>query len=554
MSAQQGLRRLGSVLPQGKTLPEAQWRARHRALVWLLWAHVAGLPIVALLYGFSLTHALLEGSVVAAFGVCAELRVGNRRAQELVVVFGLLTCSAVLVHITGGLIEAHFHFFVMVAALSLYEDWVPFLVSVAFVLFQHGIMAAFVDHDSVFNHPGSSWKWAAVHSGFIAALSVACLANWRASEAQRGAFRSLVETLEEGVVMVDRGGSLAASNPSAARILGMDPARILHINQTDADWMLIGADGEPLADDRRPMRHTARTGEPHLGVPLGLRRADGSVRWLSVSTRAVDSAEGAPYTVVVSFTDVTEEREAIDALERSNAELQQFAYVASHDLSEPLRMVSSYLQLLRRRYRGQLDGEADEFIDYAVDGATRMRSLIEALLAYSRAGRSGEPAPVELDAVATDVLRTLAGALVRSSAHVEVGHLPRVMGDRVQLEQLLQNLIINALKFRDGPRAHVWVKADPAPTGMVQISVADAGIGIDAAHRERVFKMFQRLHDREAYDGTGIGLAICRKIVERHGGRIWVEEREGGGTVFRFTLPPAIAEVEPIAAVLTSTA
>jgi len=553
MSAQQGSRRLGSILPHGKTLPEEQWRARHRALVWLLWAHVVALPVVALLYGMSLAHSLLEGAVVAVFGVLAELGLGGRRARALVVVFGLLTCSAVLVHITGGLIEAHFHFFVMVAALSLYEDWVPFLAAVAYVFFEHGIMAAFIDHDAVFDHPGSSWTWAAVHSGFIAALSVACLANWRAGEAQRGAFRSLVDTLEEGVVMVGGDGSLAASNPSAARILGMDPARILRINQSDGDWMLIGDDGQPLAEDRRPMRHTARTGEPHLGVPLGLRRGDGSVRWLSVSTRAVASAEGAPYTVVVSFTDVTEEREAIDALERSNAELQQFAYIASHDLSEPLRMVSSYLQLLRRRYRGQLDGEADEFIDYAVDGATRMRSLIEALLAYSRAGRSGEPTPVELDAVATDVLRTLAGAIVRSSAHVEVGHLPRVMGDRVQLEQLLQNLITNALKFRDGARAHVWVKAEPAPTGMVQLSVADAGIGIDAAHRERIFNMFQRLHDREAYDGTGIGLAICRKIVERHGGRIWAEEREGGGTVFRFTLPPAIAEVEPIAAVLTST-
>src|SRR3954471_20599846 len=539
MSAQQGLRRLGSILPHGKTLPEREWRARHRALRWLLWAHVVALPIVALLYGFSLGHSLLEASVVAAFGVCAELRVGNRRAQELVVVFGLLTCSAVLVHITGGLIEAHFHFFVMVAALSLYEDWVPFLASVAFVLFQHGIMAGFVDHDSVFNHPGSSWKWAAVHSGFIAALSVACLANWKASEAQRSAFRSLVDTLEEGVVMVDRKGSLAASNPSAARILGMDPARILHVNQADDDWMLIGPDGDPLADDGRPMRHTARTGEPHLGVPLGLRRADGSVRWLSVSTRAVDSAEGAPYTVVVSFTDVTEEREAIDALERSNAELKQFAYIASHDLSEPLRMVSSYLQLLRRRYRGQLDGEADEFIDYAVDGATRMRSLIEALLAYSRAGRGEETEPVDLNRVAGDVLRSLAAAMVEARAEVEVGELAVVQGNAIQLEQLLQNLVANALKFRGEGPARVWVTAQPASAGMVQLSVEDAGIGIAPQHRERVFKMFQRLHDRETYAGTGIGLAICRKIVERHGGRIWVDERDGGGTVFRFTLPTA---------------
>jgi PAS domain S-box-containing protein len=535
------LRRLGSVLPHGKTLPEEQWRARHRGLVWLLWAHVVALPVVALLYGFSLGHSLREGTGIAAFGVVALLRVGGRRAQSLVVALGLLTCSAALVHITGGLIEAHFHFFVMVAALSLYEDWVPFLTSVAYVLLQHGVMAAFIDHDSVFNHPGSSWKWAAVHSGFIAALSVACLINWRASEAQRAAFRSLVETLDEGVMMLGRDGSLAASNPSAARILGVDPGAILLPNGSDSAWTVIRADGQPMADSERPMRVTALTGEPQLGVPLGLRRSDGSVRWLSVSTRAADSGPDAlpPYTVVISFADVTEEREALDALERSNAELQQFAYVASHDLSEPLRMVSSYLQLLRRRYKGQLDTEADEFIEYAVDGATRMRSLIEDLLAFSRAGSGGEPEPVDMGSVTATVLRTLAAAMVEANAQVDVADLPPVMGDRLQLEQLLQNLVANALKFRAGVRAHVWVRAEVGATGMVQMSIADAGIGIDAAHRERVFKMFQRLHDRQAYDGTGIGLAICRKIVERHGGRIWVEERAGGGTVFRFTLPPA---------------
>jgi PAS domain S-box-containing protein len=527
-------RRLSNLLPHGRTLPEEQWRARHRALVLLLWAHVVALPVVALLYGFSLPHALLDGALIAVFGALAALRLGGRRAQSLVVVFGLLTCSADLVHITHGLIEAHFHFFVMVAALSLYEDWVPFLVAIAYVFFQHAIMAAFIDHDMVFNHPGSSWKWAAVHSGFIAALSVACLINWRVSEVQRGAFASLFSTLEEGVLMLGRDGSLLASNPSAERILGLDPSRL---PLPDGRW--FRADGQTLSDAELPARHTRRTGEACVSVPLGLRRDDGALRWLSVSTRAVNAGEGPPYTVVVSFKDVTEERAAVEALERSNEELQQFAYIASHDLSEPLRMVSSYLQLLRRRYHGRLDDDADEFIEYAVDGATRMRALIEALLAYSRAGRGDDPTPVDLASVASDVLRTLSAAMVQSSAQVELDHLPRVMGDRVQLEQLLQNLVANALKFRDGDRARVWVRAEEAGAGMVQISVADAGIGIEPAHRERVFKMFQRLNDRNAYDGTGIGLAICRKIVDRHGGRIWVEEREGGGTVFRFTLPPA---------------
>ncbi len=210
-------------------------------------------------------------------------------------------------------------------------------------------------------------------------------------------------------------------------------------------------------------------------------------------------------------------------------------------------MVSSYLQLLRRRYHGRLDDDADEFIDYAVEGATRMRSLIEGLLAYSRAGRGEESEPVDLGSVAGDVLRSLAAALVEASADVEIGRLPWVQGNRLQLEQLLQNLLANALKFRGDRPAHVRVACAPDAGGsaLVQIVVEDAGIGIEPQHRDRVFKMFQRLHDRESYEGTGIGLSICRKIVERHGGRIWVDDRPGGGTVFHFTLPAAPAPERP---------
>ena len=377
-----------------------------------------------------------------------------------------------------------------------------------------------------------------MHSAFIGALSLVCLATWRASARDREAFRSLVESLEEGVLMVDSSGRLVAANPSAGRILGLDPERILAPNGSDPEWSFVAVDGSPLPEGERPLRVTASTGRPQVAVPLGLRRPDGTTRWMSVSTRAVEADREGPYTVVLSFTDVTEEREAAVALERSNTELQQFAYVASHDLSEPLRMVASYLQLLRRRYRGRLDRDADEFIDYAVDGAARMRALIEGLLAYSRAGRGEEPRErVELSTVTADVLRSLAAAMIDARAEIEISELPVVLGVRGQLEQLLQNLIANALKFRSDGRARVWVRVEAGPPGMVQIAVADGGIGIAPEAREHVFEMFQRLHDREAYEGTGIGLAICRKIVERHGGRIWVDEREGGGTVFRFTLP-----------------
>ena len=528
------------MLPHGQSLPEREWQTRQRILRWLLWAHVVALPIVTLLYDQGLGQAALDLITPSFFAVAAQLKLGGRRAQALIVTVGLLSCSALLVHITGGENQSYFHFFVMVAALALYEDWLPFAVAIAYVLIQQGVTAEIVDYDDA----NSPWRWALVHSAFVAALSLVCLVTWRASARDREAFRSLVESLEEGVLMVDSDGKLVTANPSAERILGMDPNDVLAPNESDPTWSFVALDGTPLPEGDRPLRMTAATGAAQVAVPLGLRRPDGTTRWLSVSTRAVESDREGPYTVVVSFTDITEQREALAALERSNLELQQFAYVASHDLSEPLRMVSSYLNLLRRRYRGRLDPDADEFIEYAVDGAARMRALIEGLLAYSRAGRSEEtPEPVQLGSVTADVLRSLAAAMVEAGAEIEISDLPVVLGVRGQLEQVLQNLMANALKFRADGRARVWVREEDAAPGMAQIAVADGGIGIAPSEREHVFEMFGRLHDRETYEGTGIGLAICRKIVERHGGRIWVDEREGGGTVFRFTLPTAVTAI-----------
>ena len=538
-----GMHEVGGYLPQGRTLPEATWRRRHAGMVTLLWAHVVVLPIVGLFYDYSVPHALLEGGIIAAFGILALLKPGGRRLQSVVVALGLLTCSAVLVHITGGLIEAHFHFFVMVGVLSLYEDWLPFLVSISYVLLQHGIAAAFIDRESVFNHPGSAWHWAAVHSFFIAGLSIACVINWRESERQREAVResarrqqSLLDALEEGVVLIGRDGTILEANPSAQRLLGITTGDGT-VHARDPRWSLLLPDGTPMAEQERPTMVTATTGRSISGLEVGLRQG-GTLRWLSVSTRALPdgTSDRGPYPVVLSFADITDRRAAVQALERSNAELAEFAYVASHDLSEPLRMISSYLQLLRRRHGDRLGDEADEYIGHAVDGAGRMRALIDGLLAYSRAGRGPASQPVDCGAVVEDVLHGLAAAIAEANATVTVGDLPTVPGDRVQLGQLFQNLIANGLKFRRGDSVHVGVGAEQVD-GAWTFEVRDDGIGIDARHRERVFGMFQRLHGRDAYEGTGIGLAICRKIVARHGGRIWVGERDGGGTVVSFTLP-----------------
>jgi PAS domain S-box-containing protein len=273
-------------------------------------------------------------------------------------------------------------------------------------------------------------------------------------------------------------------------------------------------------------------------------RADGRVVWCELAIALVRAADGTPRYEIAVFDDVTERKEseaalraAHEELKRSNAELEQFAYVASHDLQEPLRMVSSYTQLLMRRYGDRLDGDAREFTAYIVDGATRMKQLIEDLLAYSRVGTKGkEFKPVHVEAALRRAIVNLRAAIEESGAAVTYDLLPTVRGDDTQIAQLFQNLIGNALKFRSAsvPRIHVSWAEKPAEH---EIVVADNGIGIEPQYFERIFMVFQRLHNKGEYPGTGIGLAICKKVVERHGGRVWVESTPGEGSAFHFTLP-----------------
>ena len=224
-------------------------------------------------------------------------------------------------------------------------------------------------------------------------------------------------------------------------------------------------------------------------------------------------------------------------LARSNAELEQFAYVASHDLQEPLRMMASFSKLLEKRYKGHLDADADEFIGYIVDGAIRMQSLINDLLAYSRAGRLGQPfAPTDCAKIFETTCMNLRAAIEEAGAAVTAGPLPIVMADATQLVRLFQNLIGNAIKFRGHNPARVHVGAKHQGHEWL-LWVQDNGNGIEPQYLERIFLIFQRLHNRHEYPGTGIGLAIAKKIVERHGGRIWVESELGRGSTFYFTLP-----------------
>ena len=358
--------------------------------------------------------------------------------------------------------------------------------------------------------------------------------------------------------------SLALTAPSwtACRVERAQALRVINDMEVRGVWSGCLLRGESVLTND-PAQHADSVGLPEghppitsfLGVPLQLEgRPVGVIALANKEGGFTDADQDAIETLAVPCmaalvkkraevalqrsNEVLEERVQVRTadLQRSNQELEQFASVASHDLQEPLRMVASYMQLLQQRYQNRLDQDANEFIGFAVDGANRMKDLIDGLLAFSRVGTRGEPPqPVNVNAVLEQVLTVLGPTIRERDATVESDSLPTVLVDGLQLRQLLQNLVSNALKFCQERPPHIEVGAEDEDTHW-HFTVRDNGIGIAGEHRERIFTIFQRLHTRSEYPGTGMGLAICRKIVERHGGQIWVESEPGAGSVFHFTL------------------
>ncbi len=358
---------------------------------------------------------------------------------------------------------------------------------------------------------------------------------------------------------------------SEARLIVDWTGRIVFVNRPTETWFgyrreeLIGQKVEVLVPERHRGAHSGnRVGfisQPRArpmgaGLEVYARRKDETEFPVDISLWPLKGGDG--LFILAAVRDITEHKRLLSQLanehrellrarqelektvadlKRSNAELEQFAYVASHDLQEPLRMVASYTQLLAKRYKGKLDTDADEFIGYAVDGANRMQRLIQDLLAYSRVTTQGHGFElVDCNALLEEVLGSLRLAVDESRTVVTHDVQVTVMADRVQLGQVFQNLIGNAIKFRGQEPLWVHICVERRNDEWI-FSVRDNGIGIDPQYAERIFVVFQRLHDRAEYPGTGIGLAICKKIVERHGGRIWVKSQLGKGATFYFTLP-----------------
>jgi PAS domain S-box-containing protein len=359
------------------------------------------------------------------------------------------------------------------------------------------------------------------------------ITDLRASEHK---YRTLIENLPQKIFTKDRNSVCVSCNENYARDLGISSEEFA--GKTDYDFFPRDLADKYRADDRRILE----TGLPETLEERYIHK--GREVWVETVKTPIKDDQGKPIGILGIFSDITERKQAREKLERyarelerSNADLEQFAYVASHDLQEPLRMVSGYTQLLARRYKGRLDDEADEFIAFAVDGANRMQRLINDLLTYSRVNTRGNPLHL------TDAAEALAKARLQLSAAIEEcnalvtnDRLPMLMADGRQLAQLLQNLIGNALKFRGKEPPHVHISVERNATEWI-FSVRDNGIGIDPEYHERIFEIFQRLHRHDEYPGTGIGLALCRRIVQRHGGKIWVESEPGKGSTFRFSIP-----------------
>jgi PAS domain S-box-containing protein len=352
-----------------------------------------------------------------------------------------------------------------------------------------------------------------------------------AARRQAARYQALQETASEGIHILDEDGRLVEANQAFYAMLGHDSAEAagqLCVTDWDAKFT-PGQLREMLAGELPPVVETRH------------RRRDGTIIDVEITCRRV-SWEGRRYIYAAS-RDTTARKALEDQLRRTNADLEQFAYVASHDLREPLRMVSAYLQLIERRLGGGLDGELKEFMDFAVGGARRMDRLILDLLEYSRTGRASSAfAPVALAEVVAQGLEHLTPAIAECGAEIRVADtLPTLAGDRGELLRLYQNLLGNSLKYRRPDRRPVIEVGGRRDGQEWLLWVRDNGIGIQDDERERAFGIFQRLVSRERYEGTGIGLAICRKVVEHHGGRIWMDSNPDGGLTVLFTLEPEYA-------------
>jgi PAS domain S-box-containing protein len=358
----------------------------------------------------------------------------------------------------------------------------------------------------------------------------------RELEAREVRYREAVDALDAGVIVVDADGCVQAANSAAERIFEVEPGALVGHRIGNPTHPVVGEDGTELPAADYPIAITLRTGEPVVGRVLGVRSRGGQRSWLLANTAPlIDSGE--VIGAVSSFTDISGLKRAEEELRHTNEQLEQFAAAASHDLTEPARIVRGFAELLQKSHGDALAGDARDFLTHIVNASARMESMVRALADYARAGRAAAARqPVETAQIARETVEVFRPTIDGKEARVEIGDLPAVHADPGALAHVFQNLIGNALKFTADHPPVVQVSAEREDEAW-RITVSDNGIGIDPARTEEIFGLFRRLHPSDQFPGTGIGLALARELVQRDGGRIWAEARLEGGTAVHFTVP-----------------
>lgn len=560
--------RLRFFLPVGGVLPDDVWRGRHRFLLGLTWIHAVVIALIgpvvgytwelsfgALLHDGTVLHTVGEALIVAGFAVLASWSKLGRTVRATSVAFGLMSSSAILVHLSGGYIELHFHFFVMLTFLALYQDWTPYLLAILYVAVHHGVIGVLWPGE-VYNHPaaiGAPWTWAGIHAFFVLWASVGSVVAWRFNEVASARTKLILDSSGEGIYGLDPDGKVTFMNPSAVRMLGLDPAHVVGesvrqiVRHTSADGRVFPAETSPILAPLRDGTVQRSMGEVFW-------RQDGTSFPVDYTSTSIIE-RGRVIGVVVNFNDVTERTSADLELRRLNEELEQrvrrrtaqleaankdlesFSYSVSHDLRAPLRAIDGFSQVLLEEYADKLGGLGTDYLQRVRAASRQMAQLIDDLLNLSRVTRSEmRLETVNLSALARAIAAELRRPQPERPVEFVIADGVVVHGDPGLLRVALANLLGNAWKFTGKhPRARIEFGVT-SPNGQPIHFVRDDGAGFDMAYADKLFGAFQRLHTALEFEGTGIGLATVQRVIQRHGGRVWGEGAVEHGATFYFAL------------------
>lgn len=552
--------RLRQLLPEGRGLPQEEWRIRHRAVQAFILAHAVGLPIFGLWRGWPPGFAVGEGVLLAAVGLLAGVPQLSRKLRSGIAAMGCVLSSAILVQFWGGVIEAHFHFFVVVALISLYQDWLPFLLAIAFVALDHGVTGVLLP-DWVYNHAAARsepWRWAVIHAVFVLAECVALVVVWRANEQARAETDRVLRSTGEGLLGVDQDCRITFANPAALRLSGLTERDVLG---KPLYGMLRGNDDRPaFAPDVLRQNPGAFTSEAWLARDDG-RKVPVEVLCTPIAGRG--HHEGA-VVAVRDLTDrlraeterlnATNQQQELDRLREVDSFKTRFMNMAAHELSTPLTPIKVQMHLLKSR-SDEPPLEVHRRSIHLLDrNFQRLQSLVGDLLDSSRLQSDRmplRPKPLDLAALVIEVAESFDPAAKQAGIRLVTTVPPAVacIADADRITQAATNLLSNALKFTPaGGLVHVNV----LPQGStVRVSVKDSGAGLTKQQAARLFQPFEQVHESQIANkgGSGLGLYITRGIVELHGGRIWVEsDGPGTGCTFSFEIPkePAVAPAKEV--------